>query len=891
MSGGRLYRLLLRAYPERFRARWADDMAALAADLLARERARRGCFATLTLAVRLGADGLRGAFLERLAERRRRSRSHPPERKRTMRDVLAHDLAGALRLLRRSPGHALAVVLTLGLGIGVNAAIFSVVRSVLLEALPFPDRDRLMLLAENNAERGWKIAQVAPANYLDWQEQARSLAGSAAFADWLDEAIAAGRGEPERVRAMLVAGDLFGVLGARPALGRSFRPEETWGEASRVAILSHHLWQRRFGGDPGALGQRLVLDGEPHTVIGVMPRGFSFWSDEVDVWRPFGWNAEDRTAVWFRRAHMLRVVGRLAPGVTAGSLQGELAAIMATLERRYPETNRQMYAEAVPLADWLVGEVRRPLLLLFAAAGLVLLIASVNVAHLQLARAAGRQLEDAVRSSLGASRGDLVRRHLLDSAILALLGAACGVALAAAVTHSLVTLGEAFLPRAGDVRVDLATIGFASLVALAVAFVAGLPPALGAARGAGSGALRDGGRAGERRATTRERQRLIAAEVALAMIVLVGTLLLARTMSALLREDAGFDPANVTVATVTLPGDTYPDDAAVAAFQRRLLAAVEGIPGVNAAGLTRRLPLTGVGWTSDFAVAGRAREEYGVGVMHREVTSGYFTTLRVPLVVGAPFSGTEDLDSPPVVIVNQALADRYFPGASPVGQRITFDRYPDESSVWREIVGVVGSERQSALGQPALPEIFAPLFQDSTRTVKLVVRSAMTPETLAPALRDRLRALDPGLPLFDVQTVEEVAAKSLARERFLLVLFGLFAGLALVLAALGVYGVTAESVAARRREIGVRLAVGARGGEVVRLMVRRQLVATAAGVLAGLLGAVGLGRAMAGMLHGVSALDGVSMGGAALALLALAALAAWVPARRGAAVEPLRVLR
>jgi predicted permease len=879
-------------FPAPFRRAWSEEMTAVAAALLARARRERGPRAAALLCSRLVLDAVLSGLAERLRgsgppSRPQRTRSG---RKPPMLDALARDLHGAWRSLLHARGHSLAVVLTLALGIGANTAIFSVVRGVLLGAVPFSEPDRLMLLSETNVERGWTEAQVAPANFLDWQARTRSFAGMAAFSDWFAEAVVSGAGEPDRAQTMLVAGDLFGVLGEPPLLGRTFRPEETWGEAG-VVMLSHGYWVRRFGGDPDLVGRTIRLNGTPYTVVGVMGERFRFWSADTDLWTPFGWDPQSRAETWFRRAHMLRVIARLAPDATPASAAQELETLAAALEREHPATNTLMRTRVRPLGEWLVGDLRRPLLVLFAAVALVLLIASVNVAHLQLARGAARLRDDAVRGCLGASRWQLLRRAVVEALLLSALGGALGAGLAVLGTRWLVRLGETYLERGGDVTVDGAVLAFAGLLAVVTAVLSGLAPARRASRPELETALRAGGRAGESRAGQHGRQRLVAAELALAGVVLVGSLLLVRTMAELTEVDPGFRAAGVTTVPVGLPGGLYPDDAALTTFYGRFVRGVEAIPGVEAAALTNDLPLTQTSWSSDFAVEGRGREDFGVEVLHREVTPGYFAALGVPVLAGEPFTESHDAAAPPVVVVNQAFVERHFAAESPIGRRLCFDRYPDERSVWRTIVGVVGSERQAALGAPARPEIFAPLAQDTTRGLHLVVRSSLPPATLAPALRAAMDAVDPGLPLSGVRAMDDVVAESLARERFLVVLFGLFAALSVVLASLGVYGVTAEAAAGRRREVGVRIAVGARAGEVVRLMLRRQAPAVAVGVGAGLLGAVGLGHAMRGLLYGVGTGDPASYAMAVAVLLAVGLLSAWLPARQLARVDPLTALR
>ena len=888
-----VYRRLLRLYPARFRQQWQEEMAQLGEQLLARARAEAGLAGVLRLWPRLLADLACGALAERRHQARYRStRSRLTLERRTTRmlDDLRSDLRGALRLLRRSPAHALAIVLTLGLGIGVTTAVYSVVRVVLLEPLPYADPERLVLLSESNPSRQWTQAQVAPANYFDWVERSRSFSAIAGFNDSLTQSIATGGTSPERVRALSVVGDLFGVLGVPPAQGRSFRAAETWEGAPRVVVLSHAYWQRQLGGAADAVGRAVTLNGRPYEVIGVMPEGFTFFSEDVDLWTPFVFDPADRPAVWFRRAHIFRAVARLAPGITQAQADAEMKRLAGQLEREYPETNTEMGAGASPLADYLVGSARRPLTLLFAGAGLVLLIAIANVAHLQLARLSAQLRDNAVRGCLGASRWRLVRRSLVESLTLSALGAAMGAVLAWRLVPVLVSLGREFLPRPSEVRVDLAALAFAAVLGVLTALLSGAAAAQRGARPDLERALREGGRA-EARGRARLRQRLVAAEVALAVMVVAAAVLLVRTLVALGNVPPGFEPRGVTTATLALPALSYPDAPAFATFSRRLLAGVRALPGVESAGLVRSLPLTASHWSSDMAVEGRGPDDFGVDVIHREASDGYFETLRVPLLAGRLFRDSDDDEAPAVVVINKTLADRYFGGGDPIGQRLCFDRHPDAKSYWRTVVGVVGDERQDGLGRPVQPEIFAPLLQDRNGRFALVVRSSLPPQRLVPELREVLRRIDPQLPLFDVRTLDEVAAASVARERFLLALFGTFAALSLVLAALGVYGVTSEATAQRRREIAVRLAVGARTEQLVRRTVGREMTAVAVGVLAGLAGAFGLGRAMAGLLFGVGGQDPLTLAGAPAVMLTVALVAAWLPARRTARVAPAEVLR
>jgi putative ABC transport system permease protein len=783
----------------------------------------------------------------------------------------------------------------LALGIGANAAVFSIVHSVLLRALPYAEPDRLFLLAETNPERNWDRAQVAPANFLDWQEQARSfggVGGMAGFGDWTDQVVlsAGDTAEPEVINAKAVAGDLFGVLGVPMALGRSFRAEELWSTAEPVVVLSNELWRTRFASDATIVGRPIRLNGKVRTVVGVLPPGFRL-DGSADVWRPFGWDPEARSQVWFRRAHMFRGVGRLAPGATLESASGEMKTIAARLEKTYPQTNTGMGVVLVPFSDHLVGEARRPLALLFVGVLLVLLVACVNVAHLQLARASALAHEDSLRGCLGASRWRQARRRLVESLLLSSLGAVAGTACAWVSVPLLVRMGGAALPGFAQSRAAGAVVTFALLLALVAAVVSGMAPAL---RGGSAleRSLREGAiGAGEGRRGGRLRAALVACELALATVVVTGALLLVRSLGQLQGVDPGFESTNVLTAGLSVPPSSAADDAALGALYARFLDRVRAIPGVDQAGLVRALPLTNDHWSSDFAVEGRGREEFGIEVVHREVSPGYFQTLGVPLVAGRHFNDADDAAAPAVVVINRALADRFFPQGDAIGRRLCYDRYPDANSVWRTVVGVVGDERQDGLAQPPRIEIFAPLAQDPTRRASLVVRSGRPKETLTTELRAVLAATDRQLPLFEVRSLAEVRHESTRRERFLLTLFSLFAGLAMVLSAIGVYGVTAQAALRRRREIGVRMAVGAGRSDVAVALVRRFLIPVAVGLALGLAGSVFLGSAMQDVLFGLGRIDPASLATAPALLLVTAAAAMWWPVRRALRTPPSAVLR
>jgi putative ABC transport system permease protein len=887
--------LAARLVPGALGARHGGEMLDAARRLLARERGERGRAAELVLAARLAADFVRVAVLERNEARRafsRRARDSNRKGRSPMSSGIALDLRDALRGLRRAPGHTAACLLTVALAVGATAAIFTVVWSVLLGGLPYAAPERLLTIWESNAERGWRQAPAAPANLFDWRDRAETLDDVAGFADYFKEEVITAPGEPTAIKTMNVAGDLFGVLGATPLLGRTPRDEETWAGGEPVVLLSYRFWQRRFAGDPTVVGRRVEIDREPVTVVGVMPESFTLWSDETDAWRPFGWTAEQKARVSFRRAHYVRAVARLAPGVSAAAAQAELASIATALEHEYPETNRGMGVGTAPLRDWLVGDLRRPLWLLFAAVVLVLLVGCANVAHLELARALARRRENAVRASLGASGWRLARRALIDSLLLSTLGGALGLVLARVALPSLVRLGGAELSRLGSVEVGPAALVFAAILAVVTALVAGAAPALEARATDPERTLRDGGRAGEGgRGSLRARRLLVAGEVALAVVLVAGALLLVRSLRALDGVRPGFDTAGLLTARLALPPLAYPDTADKSAFGARLLERVEALPGVKAAGLANRLPATEDSWSSDFSVEGRAEQKFGIEVIHREVSPGYFAALGVPLLAGRLLLPSDDPAAPLAVVVNEAFVRRHFPNESPLGLRICFDGDPAGCKYWYTIVGVVGDERQASLTRPARPEILASHAQDPNGAPFLVVRAEGDVMALVPALRAVLRELDPQLPLFEVRSMSEIVARSRTRERFVLTLFAAFSGLAFALAAIGVYGVAAHSAAGRRREIGVRMALGADARRVVRGFVASGAGTIGVGALLGVGGALVLGRAMASLLYETAPADPLSLGAAPVLLFLVANLASWLPARRAARVDPAEVLR
>ncbi len=807
-------------------------------------------------------------------------------------DLLLNDLRLAARGYLRRPGFTAVAVLALSLGIGANVAIFSVFHAVLLRPLPFEEPDRLVAIWEKNPERGWHQAQVAAANYLDWREQASGFSDMAACNDWLVERSLMIDGEPAIVRGNQVTGNFFEVLGVSPLHGSGFADRHTWSGEPAVTVLAFGLWQRIFGGDPGAVGKVLELGGVAHEILGIMPEGFEAPFQSPELWLPTAWDPESRQQVWFRRAHGLRAVGRLSAGVDLAQAEAELVGIAARLEATYPETNVEMGVGLTSLQEWIVGDSRRPLQILMVAVGLVLLVACANVANMLLARAAGRRSEMAIRQALGGSRSRLALQGLIESLLLASVGGALGLVAGIAAIRPLLAMSPEDLPRLEQFTIDgtlvLFTVGLTILATIAF----GVLPALRATAATPASRLavaRRGVSPG--RSSQTAVKWLVATEMALTLPLVVGAGLIVRTVWHLTQVEPGFAPDRVLVASVGLPATRYSEDAEVTGFYRRLIEDLRAQPGIEHAAMSSRLPFGNQRWSSDFTAEGWSADRYGVGVRHDEVTPGLFQTMGVPLLRGRDFELSDDLESPLVVIVNQALADRYFPGTDPIGRRIAFDRVAGADSVWRTIVGVVGNVRRESLAVEEKPSFYAPVLQDWTRQLHLLVRTEGDPMAALAPVRERLRILDPTLPLFDVTTLEKVVASAAARERFLLALLSAFAGVALVLAAVGVFGVVSYSTTRRTREIGIRMALGAHRGSVARLILRQGLAPVIAGIAAGLLIAVLTVRSLASMLFGVAPFDPLTFVAVVVLLLSAAVLACALPARRATRVDAVAALR
>jgi putative ABC transport system permease protein len=799
-------------------------------------------------------------------------------------ETLWRDVRYGGRMLRKSPGFTLVAVLTLALGIGANTAIFSVVDGVLLRPLPYPNHERLVEVQERHP--GSIGRHFTYATFLDLERQAGSLENVSAWRPW--EFNLTGGGTPEKVPGAMVSADFFPALGTHPLLGRIFRPEEdTPGGDSRVAILGYGLWQRRFGGDRGVIGKRVTINSVDHTVTGVMPAGFDFPGGAV-LWTPLVPGGSLRNN---RRAHLLTVVADLKPGSGLARLDTELSRFSEEVERRNPGVDLQLSVAAVSLKRSLVAPVQPALLVLFAAVGLLLLVACANVANLLLARAAGRRKEIAVRLALGASRGRLGRQLLIESLLLAGLGGAAGLGLAIWSLRLIVALGGREVPRLAGIGIDWRVLGFTFLVCVLTGLLFGLGPALRATKVDLNPALKEGPRgvAGGRRSRTA--QGLVVAQFGLAMVLVVGAGLLAGSFARLLRVEPGFDPKELLTMEVFLSPMEYREgDPKIAVVLGRMLDEVRALPGVRSAAFVNSLPIAG-GPSTDFTIGGRpappADNEPEAAIC--SVSPGYFRTMRIPLLAGRTFTTGDGPAAARVMVINQTLARTYWPNESPIGHQVMMkDWGPPLTGT---IVGVVGDVKVDGLETAAGPTIYWPYSQFPVNWNALVVRGDAQPMKLVDAVESRIWSVDKNQPISRVQTMEEVLSDSLAQRRLYLILLGTFAGAALLLAAVGIYGVISCSVASRRHEIGVRMALGAAQRNILWLIAGQGAWLAMAGVAVGVAGALALTRLMASLLFGVEPSDPTTFAGAGILLVLVALGAGYVPARRAARVDPMAALR
>ena len=799
------------------------------------------------------------------------------------------DTRYAVRSLRRSPGFTVAAVLTLGLGIGATTGIFRLVNTLLLRSLPYDQPARLVRLYETWAPGGHRLTNVSPLDVVDWRAQARTLDGIAMLNS--GSLALTGMGEPDVLNTGVASANLFAVLGVRPILGRTFLPDEEVIGNHRVAVLAYATWRDRFGADPAVLGRTMTLAGYPYEVIGVLPPGFEDprGGTAPALWRPLAIDLSPGA----RGGHWLQAVGRLAEGATLPEAQAELETIMARLAVEYPPTNTDRSARVVPLHDAVSADVRRPLQVLLAAVGLLLVIACVNVANLVLVRANGRGREMGVRTALGAGRGALVRQLVVEHALLATAGGALGLALAEAMGRGLLILGGGLIPALERVETDAAVVAFTVAVSALTVLVFGLVPVLRTARVDTGTALTEGSRGNTGgRGARRARAALAGVQLGLSFVLLTGAGLLAKSFHRLASEDAGFARSGVLTFALALQGARYGEDAQVREFHRAMIERLHVLPGVRSAGYVNRLPLAG-GYSCDsFGLGDRPPPPEGQEpcAEERVATPAYFAAMGIPILAGRGPTDTDTPEAPPVVVINSAMARQFWPDADPLGKTFAWGQAAPDAE-WRTIVGIVGDVRHFGLGEPARPEVYTPASQSAASFAVYAVRADGDPRTLAPSVRALVRALDADLPVRSLRTMDEVVRASVAEPRLRTVVLAVFAALAVLLAAVGVYGVLAYGVAQRTGEIGVRVALGARESQILRMILRQGLGVAVAAVAAGALVAFWVTPALRDLLYDVSPMDPAVLGGVAVFLLATAALAAYLPARRAARIDPMEALR
>jgi putative ABC transport system permease protein len=806
--------------------------------------------------------------------------------------TLLQDLRYGARMLWLRPGFTLVAVLTLALGIGANTAIFSLVNAVLLKPLPFADAERLVMIWEDASSIGFPKNTPAPANYVDWKTQTNSFEDMAALQTVSYNLT--GAGEPQKLNGQAVTSNTFQLLGTAPALGRTFTADEEKPGSERVVILSHSLWRDSFGGERSVVGREILLNGEKYTVAGVMPQGFQLLEPYIHIWVPLAQAPED----WANRGgHYLSVIGRLKPGVSVAQADADIKTVMARISRDHPDEASGLGAFVLPLRDQLAGDVRRPLVMLLVAVAFVLLISCANIAGLLLSRSVARRREIAIRVALGASGWRVVRQLLTESALLSLMGGGLGLLLALWSFAFLQQLIPPTMALSAGLSVDGRVLVFTLLVSLVTGTLFGLAPALQASKAGPGEALKagGGGRGGTASGGRRLRNAFVVSEVALALMLLVGAGLLIQSLRKLQGQYSVIKPENVLTLRTILPQNKYTEHAQRMAFYDGVLARVRSLPGVVSAGYTTTVPLTWKGGTSGFTVEGRPPERgLGNDANHRQVTADYVQTLGLPLKSGRYLSDSDGPNSQPVAVINEAMARTYWPSQDAVGKRFKVGG-PESPRPWLTVAGVVGDIRQMGLDEPAKPEMYLPYpqvtYQQWFAPGYLVIRTSVEPKSLVAAVRREVYAVDPTQPVSNVQTMEEILGEESAQRRVGMTLLAVFAGLALALASLGIYGVLSFFVAQHTQEIGVRLALGAQPRSILALVLRRGMGLALAGVGIGLVCALALTRLMQSQLFEVSATDPLTYVALAALLTAVALFACIIPARRATKVDPMVALR
>ena len=797
-------------------------------------------------------------------------------------ETLLQDLRYGVRTMFKNPAFTSVAILALALGIGANTAIFSVVNAVLLRPLPFEQSDKLVLVWEKRLALGRTRNTVSPPDFSDWRAQNQVFEDMAAY---IGQGFNLGSSaEPERIQGASISPSLFSVLRARTRLGRTFEPEEDKPDSNSVAVISSGLWQRSFGADPEIVSKTIKLNDKTYTVVGVMPADFVFPNRRSEIWVPLTFSPEDAAN---RGGHSLTVVARLKDGVKLQQAQNDMDMIAAQLEQQY-QVNTGHGVNVFSLYEETVADARPALLILLGAVAFVLLIACANVANLLFARSVVRQREIAIRTALGASRGRLVRQLLTESVVLSITGGIVGVFLGVWGLSAILAIGENSIPRVKEIKLDQWVLGFSLLVSVVTGLLFGLLPALQASKPDLNDTLKEGSRSssGSIR-SNRTRSLFVIGEVAVCLVLLIGAGLMIKSFARLLNVSPGFNPENVLTMNIALSGPRYRDAAGANSFYQRSLERLSSLPGVKSAAFVTALPMAGTFGSRYFGIEGRPPQPPGQGFNANTnvATPGYFATMNIPLLDGRDFDARDVKGAPDVVMINREAVRRYWPGENPIGQRITVEQRT------RTIVGVVGDVKQAGLDIETRPEMFFPYYQLPVPFGTFVVRSAGDPLGMISSVQGAMHEIDRDLPLYGIKTVEDVIADSVAPNRLNMMLLGVFAGLALVLAAVGLYGVVSYSVSQRTREIGIRIALGASHKSVLQLVVAQGITLALIGVAIGVIASVFLTKLMATLLFGVSATDPITFLAISLLLIGVTTVASVVPARRALKVDPMVALR
>jgi len=815
-------------------------------------------------------------------------------------ETLLRDIRYGVRSLLKRPGFTLIAVVTLALGIGANTAIFSVVNAVVLRPLPYAEPDRLVMLWETMP--GSDQRSVAPGNFVDWRTQNKTFQDMAAM--FYANFNLTSDGEPDRIDGATITSNLMSVLGASAQLGRTFQPDDDDHQDRNLVLISEGLWRRRFGADPNVIGRNITIDETPHTVVGVMSRGFQYPS-RSELWVlgrnrgavPMSLISQVPTNDWVheRDAHFITVIGRLRPGATLSQAQSDIAGITRRMEQDFPQTNAGLGSNVVPLHTQVVGDVRGMLFILLGAVGFVLLIACTNVANLLLARAGQRDREIAIRAAVGATRRRLIRQLLTESVLLSVVGGLAGLFVSIWAVAVFVKLSPGDIPRLNEASVDLRLLGFTLLVSLLTGIGFGLLPAFQATRTNLNTSLKEGGaRASEGRQRRGARNILVVTEIALAQVLLVGAALLAISYVRVTKIDPGFNPDRVLTAKIAPSNKKYPTPKTRSAFYTTVLEHLQTLPGVESAGMVMSLPLTGSSMNRGFKVEGRPapKADENVTMDFQIVSPSYFSTLEIPVKQGRGLNASDTENSERVIVINNAMARRYWPNEDPIGKRLIIGESSKDTS-WRTIVGVVGDNHHASLSEPPVPTAFISYLQDleSWPRMGFVIKAKTDPASITSAVRKELASIDRAQPVYAIEPMENLLHASVAQRRFIMLLLGSLSFIALTLAIVGVYGVISFSVSERTQEIGIRLALGARAGDVLKMVLRQGMRVAFIGIVIGLGAAFALTRLLSSLLFEVSPTDPRTFSIVAALLGAVAFLACYLPARRATKVDPLEALR